>query len=126
MASLADVVSTGQGVVQNLSVLARNLVAATLGASLGGTTMSPTVTIASAVATASLFVVAANSTRINIMFHSPVSAGADIYVVPSTMTAVIGQGLLVKPGSSVMIPSTCGWNAIATTGSQVLTIVEFF
>lgn len=97
----------------------------TLGASLGGTA-SPSMTIASAVSTTSALVVSANSTRVNIMFHSSSASAVDMWVTPSTITAVVGRGLLLRGGSTVMIPSTCGWNAITTTGTTVLTVLEFF
>lgn len=126
--NLTDLVSTQKGGVQNIGQLVKlinTLIPATLGATPGGTT-SPKVTIATAVGTTSALVIAANSARLTINFHSPNPNGNNMWVAPSTMTAVAGQGILVLPGATVPISSTCGWNAIATTGSaNVLTIIEF-
>lgn len=102
------------------------LVPATLGATPFAGIATPIMTIATAVATGSQLVIAAATARITIMFHSPVPGADDMWVVPSTIVAVAGRGILLQAGSTVIMPSTCGWNAIATTGSQVLTIVEFF
>lgn len=138
-ASLSDLVSTLKGGVQNLGQLVQSLgtssasvaaavgalATATLGANLGGTS-NPSATIVTNVGTSSLLVVAANSARINIAFHSPNPGGVNMWVVPSAATAVAGRGVLVLPGGTVRIPSTCGWNAIATSGSSnVLTILEW-
>lgn len=123
--NITDLVSTQKGGVQNLGQLVKTLIPVTLGATPGGTT-SPKVTIATAVGTTSALVIAANSSRLTISFHSPNPNGVNMWVVPSTFTAVVGQGILVLPGATVPLPSTCGWNAIATTGSaNVLTIIEF-
>lgn len=131
-----DVNSTLKGVVQQLGALVTNtstdgitsalgaLATATLGANIG-TTSSPAFTNAT-VGTSSLLVIAANSSRINIAFHSPNPAAANMWVVPSAATAVAGQGVLVLPGGTVLIPSTCAWNAIATSGSSnMLTVLEW-
>jgi hypothetical protein len=128
--------STLKGVVANLGQLVTNtatdgivsalgaLATATLGANIG-TTTSPAFTNAT-VGTASVLIVAANSTRINIAFISPNPAAANMWIVPSTTTAVAGQGVLILPGGSVEFPSTCGWNAIATSGSSnMLTVLEW-
>ena len=131
-----NVNSTLQGIVRNLGQLVTNtstvditnalaaLATATLGANIGSTN-NPGVSIAT-VGTASLLVVAANSTRLTIAFHSPNPAAANMWVVPSNATAVAGRGVLVLPGGTVMFPSTCGWNAIATSGSaNMLSVMEW-
>ena len=131
-----NVNSTLQGIVRNLGQLVTNtstdgivtalgsIATATLGANIG-TTSSPAFTNAT-VGTASLLVVAANSSRLNIAFHSPNPSAANMWVVPSAATAVAGRGVLVLPGGTVLIPSTCGWNAIATSGSSnMLTVLEW-
>lgn len=138
-ASFADLISTLKGVVQNLGQVHSDITAlnsgigtalgavatATLGAALGSTN-NPTATIVTNLSTTSLLVVSANSARVGITFHSPDPAGVNMWLAPSTITAVAGRGLLLTPGGSLNMPSTCGWNAIATTGSgNVLTILEF-
>lgn len=137
--SLYDLVSTLKGVVNNLSELIKSngtltlslgtaigrLATATLGGNLGGTT-NPTATVVTNIGTASALVIAANSARLGITFHSPAPAAVDMWVVPQAITAVAGRGIRIVAGDRFTCPSTCGWNAIATTGSaNVLTILEF-
>lgn len=75
--------------------------------------------------------IGANQNRRGIIFANPGSV--NIYVVPSNLAAVIGQGILVLPGAQVELlgnPSrninyNCAWNAIAATGSNnPLTIMD--
>lgn len=131
-----DLNNTLKGVVANLGQLVTStsnvgiqdaigaLATATLGANTG-TTSSPAFANAT-VGTTSLLVIAANSSRIRIAFHSPNPSAPNMWVVPSSATAVAGQGVLVLPGSTVLIPATCGWNAIATSGAaNMLTVLEW-
>lgn len=129
-----DVNNTLKSVVQQLGALATStatdgvttalgvLATATLGANIG-TTTSPAFTNAT-VGTSSVLVIAANSSRLNIAFHSPNPSAPNMWVSPAT--AVAGQGVLVLPGGTVLIPSTCTWFAIATSGSSnALTVLEW-
>lgn len=84
--------------------------------------------------TASATAIGANPNRRGIAFANPNNDGTIIYVCPANQTAVIGQGTPILPGSVVRfegkpdanINFNCGWNAIASTGSnKPLTVLEF-
>lgn len=73
---------------------------------------------------ASSLAIGPNTARRGIIFINP-SASVTIYLVPSNQVAVAGQGIPVLPqgqqefiGDGKLINYNCGWNAIASGGSN--------
>ena len=91
---------------------------------------SPVASVVS-VGAASVAVIGANQNRRGIVFVNP-TTNITFYVVPSNLTAVAGQGVIVLPGGQVPFisdPNTnisynCGWNGIASGGTGSLTVLE--
>jgi hypothetical protein len=84
--------------------------------------------------TSSAPIIGANPNRRGIWFANPNNDGTIIYVCPSNLAAVVGQGIPVFPGGVVQfngdpaanINFSSGWNAIASTGSnKPVTVLEF-
>lgn len=76
------------------------------------------------VSNASILVIGPSISRRGVVFINPNLNGPTIRVVPSNQTAVAGQGVPVLPGGQVpfindgLAQYTCGWNAIADSGSN--------
>ena len=76
------------------------------------------------VGAASILAIGPNISRRGVIFINPNLSGPILRVVPSNQTAVIGQGVPVLPGGQVsfindgLAQYTCGWNAIADSGSN--------
>ena len=72
----------------------------------------------------SILAIGPSIARRGVTFINPNLSGPTIRIVPSNQTAVIGQGVPVLPGGQVsfinngLAQYTCGWNAIADTGSN--------
>jgi hypothetical protein len=72
-----------------------------------------------------------NLGRRGVTFSNP--SDQIIYVTPSNQAAVVGQGVPILPGAIVpfigdgrLVAYTCGWNAIAASGSnKPLMVLEF-
>lgn len=81
------------------------------------------------VATASIAAIAANPVRRGIIFAN--AGSVILYVCPSNIAAVIGQGIPIAAAAIVSFIGTdhasytCGWNVIAASGSgNPLAILE--
>lgn len=129
MAALDDLVSTIKGGVTNLGSFV--VQAMSPGVSLS-TTVSPTVTMVTTIgSSASAQVIAANKSRRHIEFYNPVAASSTVFLMPANLSAANNQGIPIGGGSSYIpqtwLNVTCAWNAISSTsGTSVLTVVEFF
>src|SRR5882672_4365275 len=101
--STDNIVSTMQGLVKNIALL--NQLIAAPGNSLSqiptataSAVVSPKATIYTTLSTSSVQVIAASPTRRAMTFVNSNPSGNNIWVVPSNVTAVINQGILIVPG----------------------------
>lgn len=145
--TLADLVSTQKGGVQNLSVLAQTIMSAlpaglasaflnNFAPAIASGSSSPVATPVNSLGTTGASVIGSSSVRFGILFHNPSSTVA-VYVYPSLASpaptlASAGGAFLILPGGTLpLMPpnyrnNNAAFSAFAGTGTNnPLTIWEF-
>lgn len=131
--SLADLISTQKGGVQNLSQLLQSVQNALPPAT---TTTSPRSTGFNSLNTVGTSLIATSAMRRGIVFHNPGTTSVFVYpslTSPVPTTTAAGGAFIIFAGDTLSFPSTmfpnvnCGWSGFSQTGSsQALTVVEFY